>query len=106
MSVPEISAIDARRRVADHDAMLLDCREHDEVGISAIRGAMHIPMSDIPDRLAELPRQREIVVFCHHGMRSLHTAAFLREQGFADVKSMRGGIEAWAEDVDPSVPRY
>lgn len=86
--------------------LLLDCREHEELLLCRIPGALHIPMHDLPLRLHELDPQREIIVFCHHGMRSQAVAAFLREQGFFRVLSMRGGIDAWATEVDPSVPRY
>lgn len=108
-SVEEISARDAARRVADMpggECILLDVREDDELKICRIAEAAHIPMGDIPRRMGELDRRKEIIVFCHHGVRSYNVASFLKQQGFANVKSMAGGIEAWSVNVDPSVPRY
>lgn len=103
----EISAREAAARLAAPSApMLLDCRRPEEIPIARIAGAVHIPMDDLPRRLAELPHDREIIVHCHHGVRSLRVAAWLREQGFADVLSLAGGIEAWSRDVDPGVPLY
>lgn len=86
--------------------VLLDCRELVELSLARIDGAVHIPMGEIPDRLAELDATRETVVFCHHGIRSAQVAAFLRQQGFACVRNMAGGIDAWSTQVDPSTPRY
>ena len=69
---------------------------------------MLIPMRTIPERLADLEPHRSgrIVVHCHHGVRSLRVARFLRERGFAIAQSMAGGIEAWAVEIDPAMPRY
>ena len=88
--------------------VLLDCRTPAEVATAAIDGALVVTMQDIPSRLPELEEhaESEVVVFCHHGGRSMQVTAFLREQGFADVKSMAGGIDVWARDVDPSLVRY
>lgn len=63
-------------------------------------------MADIPLRLSELPRDRAIVVHCHHGVRSMHVAEWLEAQGYARVANLHGGIDAWSTDVDSSVPRY
>lgn len=88
--------------------LLVDCREPDEHAIARIDGAVLIPMRTIPERLADLEPHREgrIVVHCHHGIRSLRVARFLRERGFALAQSMAGGIEAWSLEVDPATPRY
>lgn len=109
----EVSAADAAAlvghpRITDSDVLLLDCREPDEHATARIDGAKLIPMREIPERFAELERWRSkpIVVHCHHGMRSLRVAQFLRESGFAGAQSMRGGIEAWSLEIDPDVPRY
>jgi rhodanese-related sulfurtransferase len=93
---------------AGGDFLLLDCRETDEHAKVAIAGATLLPMSEITDRLGELEphRQRRIVVHCHHGGRSLRVADWLRQQGFAQTQSMTGGIDRWATEIDPSVPRY
>jgi rhodanese-related sulfurtransferase len=84
----------------------VDVREKWEYDTSRIEGATLISMSDIPANLARLEEAGEIVLFCHHGIRSLDAAAWLRSQGVASVRSMAGGIERWALEVDPGVPRY
>ena len=88
--------------------LLLDCREPDEHQIARIAGSVLMPMHSIPSRLAELgaERSRRIVVHCHHGVRSLRVARFLRGSGFESVQSLAGGIEAWSLEIDPDVPRY
>ena len=93
---------------SDEDFLLLDCREPDEHAIARLERAQLIPMGQIPGRLAELEgyRQRRIVVLCHHGGRSLQVADWLRRQGFARAQSAEGGIDAWAQRIDPALPRY
>jgi rhodanese-related sulfurtransferase len=88
--------------------LLLDCREPQEHAQACISGAKLLPMKETPTRLAELEpyRQQRIVVHCHHGGRSLQVAQWLRGQGFAQVQSMTGGIDAWALLIDTSLPRY
>jgi rhodanese-related sulfurtransferase len=86
--------------------VLLDVREPEEVAIAGLRGAVHIPMGDVPARLQELDPDAEIVVVCHHGIRSASVAGFLAQRGFACVLNLAGGIDAWSRTVDPSVPRY
>lgn len=87
---------------------LIDCREPDEWEFCRLEGATLIPMGEIPSRLNELAefRDQELVVYCHHGSRSLRVVHWLRQQGFPLVSSLAGGIDAWSEQVDPSVPRY
>jgi rhodanese-related sulfurtransferase len=88
--------------------LLLDCREPDEYAAVHIDRALLLPMSQIAERLGELNpyRDQSIVVHCHHGGRSLRIARWLREQGFSRAQSMAGGIDQWAVDIDPSLPRY
>lgn len=90
--------------------VLLDVREAWEVERAAIPappgGALHIPMGEIPARLAELPRERPLLCVCHHGMRSLQVTLFLRHQGFENALNVAGGIDAWSLQIDPGVPRY
>jgi rhodanese-related sulfurtransferase len=88
--------------------VLLDCRELGEVATARIPGSHHIPMRELPARLAELePHKAErIVVHCHHGGRSLRVTHFLRQQGFEQAQNMAGGIDAWSLEIDPSIPRY
>jgi rhodanese-related sulfurtransferase len=91
-----------------HDLLLLDCREPDEYAHVHIAGAKHVPMGQIPDRVAELEphKQRPIVVHCHHGGRSLRVTQWLRMQGFTNVRNMTGGIDSWSQLIDNSLPRY
>jgi rhodanese-related sulfurtransferase len=84
----------------------VDVREKWEYDTSRIEGATLIPMRDIPSNLARLEEAGEIVLFCHHGMRSLDAAAWLRSQGVEGARSMAGGIDRWAMEVDSKVPRY
>ncbi len=98
----------AALRAGGEAFLLLDCREPDEHAIARIEAAILIPMQTIPERLAEIEPYRagRIVVHCHHGVRSLRVARYLRERGFPGAQSMAGGIEAWAHEVDPTTPRY
>ncbi len=103
----QITPEQVRERLdAGEPLVLLDCRELDELAICALPNAVHIPMRQTPGRLGELPRDRPVVVYCHHGVRSLQVAAFLREHGLPDAVSMAGGIDAWSLRVDPTVRRY
>ncbi len=84
---------------------LLDVREPDEFALANIGGKL-IPLGELSQRLEELPDDREIVVLCHHGVRSGHAAAFLRHNGFERVRNISGGIDKYSTDVDPSIRRY
>ncbi len=86
--------------------MILDVREPGEYQICHIDGSKLIPLADLPSRVNELDTADEIVVHCHHGVRSLRAVKFLKEMGFGKVKSLKGGIDAWAVNMDPSMPRY
>lgn len=86
---------------------LLDCREPWEHQTAHIEGALLIPMNEIPARAhQELDSDAHIVVYCHHGVRSLNVTNWLRQQGFEKAQSMRGGIDAWSREVDHKVPLY
>jgi rhodanese-related sulfurtransferase len=86
---------------------LLDVREQWEFDVSQITSSKHMPMGDVPSRAHnELDPDAHIVVVCHHGVRSMHVANWLRQQGFEQAQSMRGGIDAWSRQVDPLVPVY
>jgi rhodanese-related sulfurtransferase len=86
--------------------LLLDVREPFEFEICRIRDSLNVPLGQISRRSGELDEDREIVVICHHGMRSLQAALWLEQNGFSNVFNLSGGIEAWANDVEPDMPRY
>lgn len=93
---------------ADQRPCLLDCRQPEEVAICRMEGSLCIPMADIPgalERLKDLAADG-IVVYCHHGMRSLYAVGFLRSRGLQRAFSMAGGIELWAREIEPEMPRY
>lgn len=85
---------------------LLDVREPAEVAVCRLEGSTNIPMHLIPSRQAELPDDRPIVVICHHGVRSHHVAVWLEHAGFDTPLSLIGGLAAWADEIDPDMPRY
>jgi len=85
--------------------LLLDVREVPEVQAASVTGAIHIPMGEIPARLAELDQSKTVICMCHLGGRSAQVAAFLLSQGYTAI-NMAGGIEGWSQTVDPEVPRY
>jgi molybdopterin/thiamine biosynthesis adenylyltransferase/rhodanese-related sulfurtransferase len=101
LSVKELKA----RRDAGEDIFLLDVREPYEYQIAQIGGTL-IPQNDVPNRLAEIPRDREIVVQCRSGARSQRIAEFLKQSGYTQVVNLAGGILAWSDEVDPSVQKY
>lgn len=80
-------------------------RQPGEYETARIEGAVLIPLAELPGRLAELPKDRPVVVMCHHGMRSAHAVHHLREAGI-DARNLAGGIDSWSRDVDPEVPTY
>ena len=86
--------------------LLLDVREPWEVQICQIPGSLTMPMGSVPARFAELERDRETVVICHHGGRSMQVAMFLQHQGFANLINLAGGVAQWAAQVDPAMPQY
>lgn len=86
--------------------LLLDVREDWEFALCHLPAAQQIPMQQIPARCAELKPADEIVVICHHGMRSLQVAQFLERQGFSALYNLSGGVAAWANEVDPEMHRY
>ncbi len=108
MALPdEISVAELKRmRDANADFVLLDVREDDEVATASLPFARHVVMGSIPARLAEIPREADIVVMCHGGYRSANVANYLRANGYASVANLAGGIDGWSTEVDASVPRY
>jgi len=86
---------------------LLDVREPWEFETAHIEGAKLMPMGDVPSRAhQELDPEDHVIVYCHHGVRSMNVTVWLRQQGFEKAQSMAGGIDAWSRTVDPKVPVY
>ena len=106
----ETTAQEVQRRIDAGEALaMIDVREPEEFAITRIEGATLIPMRSIPASLQQLEAKADdstLIVFCHHGVRSLNVVHWLREQGVSACQSMAGGIDAWSTMVDPSVPRY
>jgi rhodanese-related sulfurtransferase len=102
ISVRQLSEL----RTAGSRHCVLDVREAAELAICQLDGSLHIPMSEIPSRVNELPTEDPLVVLCHHGQRSQMVVDFLRNAGFVNAVNLDGGIEAWAYEIDPSMPRY
>jgi rhodanese-related sulfurtransferase len=104
----EISPVELQALLAAGEVRLIDCREEDEHALCHIAGATLVPLREIPEKLAVVKGEgeRPVVIYCHHGMRSLNATQFLRARGLAETFSLRGGIDAWAQLVDPDVPRY
>jgi adenylyltransferase/sulfurtransferase len=106
-AIPEIGPLELKRRLdAGEQFTLLDVREPWEVAIAQIPGSLNIPLGEVPSRLSELDSAAPVVVMCKVGGRSLRAAHFLAARGFSQVANLAGGIDAWAQEVDPGVPTY
>ena len=104
----EVTVQETKQRLDENQIELIDCREQDEHQRVHIEGATLIPMSEMQDRVAELDaiKDKHIVVHCHLGGRSMQVTQWLRQRGAEKVQSMAGGIDAWATEIDTSLPRY
>jgi rhodanese-related sulfurtransferase len=105
--VREITVQDLKaRRDRGEEPLVIDVREAWELQLASIPGVVHVPMNEIPARLGEFSRDTETVVMCHAGGRSMRVAQFLANQGFTNVVNLTGGIAAWSQHVDATVPQY
>ena len=103
----EITPTETKARIARGDKLLLvDVREPWEFDLCRIAGAKLIPLGSLAANVNALLAADEVICYCHHGMRSLDAATWLRFQGLENAKSLAGGIERWSVEVDPNVPRY
>ena len=107
MTVPKITIreVNALREQGEL-FQLLDIREEWERNLVKVDGSLFIPMDQLPLRIAELDKTDKIVIYCHTGVRSAAVTAYLMGQGFEDVNNMAGGIDAWAREIDSSLPLY
>ncbi len=98
----------AERMKSGEPPLLLDVREPEEVAFASLAGAHSIPLGELSDRLEEVKasRDREWVVYCHHGVRSAMAIGIMASNGFSRLANLSGGIDRWSLEVDPSVPRY
>jgi rhodanese-related sulfurtransferase len=107
MTVKQLSATELKNKIQQGNTVfLLDVREPHEFQYASIADSVLIPLNQIPQRLAELDPKQDIVVICHHGMRSQQAANYLERSGFNTVANLKGGIDAWSCEVDSSVARY
>ena len=108
MTIPQLTPLQLQQWQEEGRAFhLLDVRTDEETAVCALPDAIHIPMNLIPLRQNELPDDDlPIVIYCHHGIRSLHTAMYLEDAGFENLYNLQGGIDAWAMQVDSKMMRY
>ena len=103
----EVSPAEAAALLKERQARLIDVREPWEFSTAHVEDSILMPVGDVPSRAhQELDPEERLVVMCHHGVRSMNVTVWLRNQGFENVQSLRGGIDAWSAEVDPSLPRY
>jgi len=103
----ELTPAELKQRLDRGEKVLLvDVREPWEFDMCRIEGAKLIPMGQIPANLQSLDVDDDVICYCHHGIRSLDVAVWLRNQGVATARSLAGGIERWSQEIDPQVPRY
>lgn len=109
-AVLEISPADAKRRLSEsNQTVLIDVREPEECAAANLGTAEYIPMSLVPaalQRLEGIAEEGDLLVLCHHGVRSLQVVVWLRERGLENCYSVAGGIDRWSRDLDTAIPRY
>jgi adenylyltransferase/sulfurtransferase len=104
--IPQMTVKELKQKLdAGDNVLVLDVREPYEYQIANIGGKL-IPQNDVPQRLAEIDRDREVVVHCRTGGRSQRVAEFLKQSGYSNVANLAGGIHAWSDEIDPSIPKY
>ena len=105
--IPEISPQELKQKLDESESVfLLDVREPSEYDIVHLDSAQLIPLNTLPHHVESLPSDQEIVVYCHHGTRSLYAVAYLHQNGFTEAKNLIGGIDQWAAEIDLTLQRY
>jgi rhodanese-related sulfurtransferase len=107
--IPQLAPAELARWRADatrDPPVMIDVREVWEYELCRIDGSLLVPLGELGRRVEELPRDRALVMVCHTGRRSQHAAMLLAQAGFADVRNLAGGVEAWAVEIDPAMKRY
>lgn len=103
----EISPSETAKLIQQKEIRIVDVREPWEYATARVEGSVSMPMGDVRSRaFQELDPDEHLVILCHMGMRSMNVTVWLRNQGFELVQSVRGGIDAWSTEVDPTIPRY
>ncbi len=103
----DVTAQELKKRLdRGEDLYILDVRNPEEFAICRLPGGVLLPLPELPQRFAEVPKDREVIVHCKSGVRSQKAIAFLRQHGYTRLKNLKGGILAWAGGVDPGMPRY
>lgn len=105
-AIRQVAPRAAREWLTAGRGQLLDVREHWEHALVHLPGAELIPLGELPQRWTELNRSLPVLVYCHHGLRSWHAACMLQLHGFSDLANLAGGIDAWARELEPDMPRY
>ncbi len=106
-SLPEISPQELKQKLdANESVLLLDVREQSEYDLVHLEDAQLIPLNTLPHHVDTLPSDQEIIVYCHHGQRSLYAVAYLQQNGFNEAKNLIGGIDQWAAEIDSTLRRY
>ncbi len=106
-TLPEISPQELKKKLDENESIfLLDVREETEYDIVHLEGAQLVPLNTLPQHVDNLPSDQEIVVYCHHGQRSLYATAYLHQNGFTNTTNLTGGIDQWAAEIDTTLRRY
>ena len=105
--IPEAAPEEIQRRLeSGENLLLIDVREREEVAVAALSDALVCPLSEAAEWIDRLPKDQPLVIFCHHGIRSMRVAVALAQRGHENVINMSGGIDLWSTQVDARVPRY
>jgi len=99
-------ARDMLKEAEDNEVMILDVREPQEYEFCKLEGSVLLPMSQMKERQDEVPKDKKVLIYCHHGVRSMQVVRYLRSRGWKQVINLEGGIDEWSQQIDPKVPRY